>query len=80
MTGQPLPRMRTVAQIKAIFAENGERGISDRKLRRLAKTGVIPSHMAGRKLLINLDALIAYLNTSCIPSAPSDVSGIRRID
>ena len=76
MTRQPLPRMRTVAQIKAIFAENGERGYQ----RRLAKTGVIPSHMAGRKLLINLDALIAYLNTSCIPSAPSDVSGIRRID
>lgn len=80
MTGQALPRMRTVAQIKAMFAAEGEAGISERELRRLAKSGAIPSLMAGRKLLINLDALIAYLNNACISSEQPYAGGIRRID
>lgn len=57
-----LPRMRTVEQIRQFFTENGEPPISQRELRQLAKTGAIPSIMAGRKLLINMDGLIEYLS------------------
>ena len=77
----PLPRMRTVAQIKAFFKENGEDYIGEREIRRLAKNGQIPSIVVGnRKLLINLDELIKYLNTNTLSSAESLHHGIRRID
>ena len=59
-----IPKMRTVAQIRQIFAENGEVCISERELRRLAKSGAIPSITAGTRLLINFDGLINYLNSN----------------
>ena len=58
-----IPKMRTVNEIKRIFAENGEKGISERELRRLALDGAIPCVYAGRRLLINFDGLVEYLNT-----------------
>lgn len=60
-----IPRMRTVAQVQQIFAEGGEPCISERELRRLAKSGAIPAITAGRRLLINLDGLFDYLRTHC---------------
>ncbi|MBQ5389519.1 MAG: helix-turn-helix domain-containing protein [Clostridia bacterium] len=67
-----IPRMRTVAQIQQFFKDNGETCISERELRRLAKSGAIPSITAGRRLLINLDGLFEYLHTHCeTAAAPS---------
>ena len=64
-----VPRMRTVAQIQKIFADSGEPCISERELRRLAKSGAIPAISAGRRLLINLDGLFEYLWTHCETNA-----------
>lgn len=75
-----LPRMRSVPQIKAFFAECGEQGLSEREIRRLAKSGKIPSVWAGRKLLVNLDALLEYLSTNTIQPEKTYYGGIRRID
>ena len=65
-----IPRMRTVAQIRQIFADSGEPCISEREIRRLAKCGAFPAIYAGRRLLINLDGLFDYLRTHC-EGAPS---------
>lgn len=76
-----IPRMRTVSQIKAFFAENGETGISEREIRRLARAGVVPSIMAGRKLLLSLDGLLNYLSNNTLqPQEQSGYGKIRRID
>ena len=76
-----IPRMRTVPQIKAFFAENGEAGISSREIRRLAKTGAVPSIMAGRKLLLSLDGLLNYLSSNTLQSQEhSEYGKIRRIE
>ena len=77
----PIPRMRTVSQIKAFFAENGEPGISEREIRRLARSGTVPSIMAGRKLLLSLDGLLNYLSSNTLqPTEQSEYGKIRRID
>jgi len=56
------PRMRTVkeavAEIKAIDEHTA---ITEYHVRRLALDGVLPRVRAGKKMLINLDLLIEYL-------------------
>lgn len=76
-----LARMRTLdeayAEIKRIDTETA---ISKYYIRTLALSGAIPVVMCGRKRLINLDALIEYLNTR--PAAADTVisySSIRRV-
>lgn len=75
-----LPKMRTIKEIKTAFAEAGERCISERELRRLAKSGAIPCVMAGNRLLINFDALLDFLSTNTIQPKPQPITGgIRRV-
>lgn len=57
-----LPRMRTVSEAAAeIKAADPNTAITEYHIRQLALSGVLPRIKAGRKLLINLDALIEYL-------------------
>lgn len=57
-----LPRMRTVSEAAAeIKAADPNTAITEYHIRRLALSGVLPRVKAGRKLLINLDTLIEYL-------------------
>ncbi len=57
-----LPRMRTVAEATAeIKAADPNTGVTEYHIRQLAISGVLPRVKAGRKMLINLDVLIEYL-------------------
>lgn len=57
-----MTRMRTIAQTIAHFrAQDPDTYINEWYLRGLVKGGAIPCHKAGRRILINLDALEAYL-------------------
>ena len=73
-----LPRMRLLkdayGELKALDSNTA---VSVYFIRQLAITGKIPCAMAGRKRLINLDALIEYLAN---PNAePNENGKIRRI-
>lgn len=63
----PLPRMRL---IKEAYSElkNLDPGtaVTEYYIRQLAKSGTIPQVRAGRKILINFDELLSYLNDGMI--------------
>lgn len=53
---RPLPRMRTIRQTAA------ETGVAEYFVRRLVKQDKIKYVQAGRKVLINLDLFVDFLN------------------
>lgn len=58
----PLPRMRTANECyRMIHAEDPDSAVSETFIRCLSKSGKIPVHRSGRRILINYDALCAYL-------------------
>ena len=59
---RPLPRMRTVHEAAEELRRMDEgTAVTEYHIRQLAINNVIPRVKAGKKYLINLDALIAYL-------------------
>ncbi len=81
-----LPRMRTVPEAAAeIKAADPNTAITAYHIRQLALQGVLPRVKAGRKLLINLDVLIEYLENPTAdkfkvePSNAAAQNGVRRI-
>lgn len=84
-TIKTLPRMRTVPEAAAeIKASDPNTAITEYHIRQLALSGVLPRVKAGRKLLINLDALIEYLTDPTadkfqVPINAAAQNGIRRI-
>lgn len=63
-----ISRMRTVGQTVKYFKDNDpETVVGEYLLRKMIKTGELPVVMAGNKALINLDNLIEYFNSKCIP-------------
>ena len=62
---QSLARMRTLDEAYNELKQlDGNTAVSKYFIRQLALSGKIPTVMCGRKRLINLDGLIAYLNNS----------------
>ena len=60
---RPLPRMRTVHEAAEELRRMDEgTAVTEYHIRQLAINNVIPRVKAGKKYLINLDALIAYLS------------------
>lgn len=60
---QTLARMRTLDEAYNELKQlDGNTAVSKYFIRQLALSGKIPTVMCGRKRLINLDGLIAYLN------------------
>jgi len=58
-----LARMRTIAEaIQEVKKSDPQTALTQTALRRMIKTGEIPSIRAGCKYLINLDILFEYLN------------------
>ena len=56
-------RMRTISEaIKAIKEYDPQTAFTQTALRRMIKTGEIPSVRVGHKNLVNLDVLFEYLN------------------
>lgn len=59
---RPLPRMRTVHEAAEELRRMDEgTAVTEYHIRQLAINNVIPRVKAGKKYLINLDALIEYL-------------------
>lgn len=61
-SNRPLPRMRTVHEAaEELRKMDANTAVTEYHIRQLAINNVIPRVKAGKKYLINLDALIAYL-------------------
>lgn len=86
LTEFKIPRMRTVAEAAKELKEMDEHtAVTEYHIRQLALSGVLPRVQAGRKLLINLDTLIEYLQNPTsdkfqVHTAAADVNGIGRIN
>ncbi len=81
-----IPRMRTVAEAaKEMKRIDPNTAVTEYHIRQLALSGVLPRVQAGRKLLINFDLLLEYLQNPTAEkfqvhsNAAADVNGIRRI-
>lgn len=75
-------RMRFPAQaLEELRKTDPDTPVSLKMIRRLVKTGVIPSIPVGNgnRRLLNFDALLAYLENPT-ESRPEQTHGIRRID
>ena len=56
------PRLRTVeGALEIIKAEDPDTAVTLRHVRRLIATGAVPHVPVGRKKLVNVDKLLAYL-------------------
>ena len=76
------PRMRGIKQaIEEIKAGDPNTTLTERALRRMVNTGVIPTVKIGRKSLINMAVLETYLTNGVTVSisTPPAVCGIHRI-
>lgn len=57
-----IPRMRTIQQCAAYFKkQDPESGLGEWRIRQMVNQGEIPVYRAGRRILINLDILIAHM-------------------
>lgn len=81
-----IPRMRTVKEAAAEIRQlDAHSALTEWRIRELALSGVLPRVQAGKKLLINLDTLFAYLeNPTAERFQPKQgnnlgVQGIRKI-
>lgn len=58
-----IPRMRTIQQCAAYFkAQDPDSSLGEWRIRKMVNQGEIPVYRAGRRILINLDILIAYVS------------------
>lgn len=87
LTEFKIPRMRTVAEAaKELKAMDEHTAVTEYHIRQLALSGVLPRVQAGRKLLINFDTLIEYLQNPTLDkfqihsNAADDVNGIRKVN
>lgn len=82
-----IPRMRTVHEAaQELKAIDPNTAVTEYHIRQLALSGVLPRVQAGRKLLINFDLLLEYLQNPTADkfqvhsNAAADVNGIRRVN
>ena len=76
--------MRTVSEAaKELKRIDPNTAVTEYHIRQLALSGVLPRVQAGRKLLINFDLLLEYLQNPTADKfqvhTAADVNGIRRI-
>ena len=79
-----IPRMRTVQEAARELKElDNHTAMTPYHIRRLCLDGVIPTVKAGKKILLNLDALLEYMDNPTAekfqPRPVATVNGIRRI-
>lgn len=77
-----LPRMRTIKEAaEEIRLSDPQSAVREYFIRDLVVSGQIPHIRAGRKILINLDALFEYLHKGCEPLTDKEIiTGIRKIE
>lgn len=76
-----LPRMRTAERVLDIIKEQDpDTGVTLHYLRQLIASGEVPHTPAGRKKLVNADAIIAYIAAGQKKQATElSTGGIRRV-
>lgn len=80
-----IPRMRTVAEAAKELKEMDEHtAVTEYHIRQLALSGVLPRVQAGRKLLINFDLLLEYLQNPTadkfqVHNTAANLNGVRPI-
>lgn len=81
-----LPHMRTIPEsAKELKRIDPNTAVTEYHIRQLALSGVLPRVKAGRKMLINFDLLLEYLQNPTADkfqihsNAAADVNGIRSI-
>ena len=84
MNNLKLPRMRTIAEAsEELKALDPHTAMTPYHIRRLCLDGILPTVKAGKKILLNLDTLIEYMNDPTAekfaPRPAATVGGIRRI-
>lgn len=63
-------RTRTIREAAAYFRETDPQTcLTETAIRRLICSGVVPSARVGRKYLVTVEALEAYLSGNCQPTA-----------
>lgn len=70
-------KMPSMANITTAAAESG---LSVYRIRCLCADNSIRSVRCGRRILVNLDSLAAYLNGSSTLAAADETDGIRRVN
>ena len=78
-----MTRMRTIAEaIQEVKKADPQTAFTQTALRRMLKTGELPSIRAGAKYLVNLDILFDYLNNPAAyqPTQAVSTGGIRPIN
>lgn len=74
-----LPRMRTAEKALAVIREEDpETDVTLHYIRQLIKTGRVPSVAVGRKKLINVDILMAYIAEGGHQEDPAPPVGVIR--
>ena len=85
ITTYKIPRMRTVSEAAKELKEMDENtAVTEYHIRQLALSGVLPRVQAGRKMLINFDLLLEYLQNPTadkfrVHTTAANVNGIRAI-
>ena len=79
-----IPRMRTVSEAAAeLRALDPHTAMTPYHIRRLCLDGVLPTVKAGKKILLNLDILLEYMQNPTAekfqPRPAVEIGGIRRI-
>ena len=68
----------TMPEMSGIPAAAARSGLSVYRVRVLCAEGAVKSVRCGRRILVNLDSLAAYLNGEATP-APAEADGVRRV-
>lgn len=84
ITNLKIPRMRTVPEAaKEMKRIDPNTAVTEYHIRQLALSGVLPRVKAGRKMLINFDLLLEYLQNPTADKfrvhTAADVNGVRPI-
>jgi excisionase family DNA binding protein len=76
-----LAKMRTIGEaIAAIRDADPQTAFTQTALRRMIKTGEVPSVRVGTKYLVNLDTLVDYLSNPTVQSPKiTTINGIRSV-
>ncbi len=70
---------RTIREAAAYFQANDPHTcLTETAIRTLLRTGAVPSARVGRKYLVTLEALEAYLEGSAAPEKPLEAQPIRK--
>lgn len=73
-------RTRTIHEAAAYFREaDPQTCLTETAIRSLIRSGAVPSARIGRKYLVTVEALEAYLSGNCLPTAQAKPDKVWKI-